>query len=127
MKKISNNVVCEVRGDKAQFCGADDVGKVIFCELVAGDLRTLSICCSKLEKSLATVTYSTKDNKLYSLIVDEKWRGFGFGTMLLKEAILRYNPKYIDASSCCGGDPVRLMDFYSKVGFTPYNIQMQRG
>lgn len=119
MEKISNNVNCEINTKGA--------GKVTFCELAAGDLHTLSVCCSKLEKSLATVTYSAKDNKLYSLIVDEAWRGLGLGTMLLKEAIIRYNPKYIDDNACFGSDPLRLMKFYSKVGFKPYNIQMQRG
>ena len=39
MKKISNNVICEINkgnGDKVQLCESKDAGKVTFCELAAG-------------------------------------------------------------------------------------------
>ena len=73
---------------------------------------------------IGSVTYNQKDKALYNLLVDIKHRHVGNGEMLLKEAIFRYHPVHITASTCYGcniGDVVKL---YEKVGFKVDNVHM---
>ena len=73
---------------------------------------------------VGSVTYNQENNELYNLLIDIKHRGEGNAEALLKEAMFRYRPKTITASSCYGSDPVRLIKLYAKVGFKVDNVTM---
>lgn len=75
---------------------------------------------------IGSVMYDQEHGELYNLFIDIKRRNEGNAEALLKEAISRYSPKYITASTAYGSDVLRLMHLYDKVGFKTDNIRLTR-
>lgn len=96
-----------------------------FCEIVVNK-ETVVLNILDENTVIGAVTYNQTHNELYNLFVDVKHRNQGVAKTLLKEAVFRYQPKYITASSGYESDVVRLVKLYQSVGFTVDNVHMTR-
>ena len=88
------------------------------------ELELLNGCTKDLV--IGSVMYDQEHDELYNLFIDIKRRNKGHAEALLKEAISRYSPKHITASTAYGSDILRLMRLYDKVGFKTDNIRLTR-
>lgn len=92
--------------------------------LVDHNTVILILLCNNI--AIGQLTYNSKDDCLYNLIITVDMRNKGYATCLLKEAIERYKPQYINASTGYGSGLNGLVKLYSEVGFVPYEVRMRR-
>ena len=96
-----------------------------FCEIIVNSETAVLILLLD-GVVIGCVTYNQKEKGLYNLAIDIKHRKNGNAERLLREAVFRYQPSTITASSCYGSDVARLVKLYQRVGFTVDNVRMMR-
>lgn len=97
-----------------------------FQEIIVSD-STVILVLLQDTTIVGQVGFSSENSELFNLYVDIKHRGIGNAELLLREAIFRYQPKYITASSCYGSNVEKLISLYTKVGFCLDNVRLSYG
>ena len=97
-----------------------------FCEIIVNsETAVLNLLLDGVV--IGCVTYNQKEKGLYNLAIDIKHRKNGNAERLLREAVFRYQPRTITASSCYGSDVLGLIRLYEKVGFHLDDVKMFYG